>query len=262
MKPSIKQKRLSLKLSEYEHYPQLIVCIFVFALVIRFFYLWEIRESPAFTSLLGDAESYDTWAQEISAGNWLGTQIFYQAPLYPYFLGVIYFIFGHNLFIVRIFQILFGSASCALLAMAGSYFFDKKTGILAGLLLAIYPTAIFFDSQIQKSTLDLLLFSGLLLLFGKVIRHPHFIIWILIGIVMGCLGLNRENALILVLVTCLWIPIFFYREPKKNLMIWIVSFLLGLVIVLCPVAFRNKIVGGEFVLTTSQFGPNLYIGNH
>ena len=36
----------------------------------------------------------------------------------------------------------------------------------------------------------------------------------------------------------------------------------GCALVLVPVAARNYAVGGEFHLTTSQFGPNFYIGNH
>ncbi|MBI4476709.1 MAG: tetratricopeptide repeat protein [Acidobacteria bacterium] len=39
-------------------------------------------------------------------------------------------------------------------------------------------------------------------------------------------------------------------------------FLLGLGVVLAPVAIRNAIVGGGFQLTTAQFGPNFYIGNN
>jgi hypothetical protein len=39
-------------------------------------------------------------------------------------------------------------------------------------------------------------------------------------------------------------------------------FLAGLALVLVPVAARNSIVGGGFYITTSQFGPNLYIGNN
>ena len=38
--------------------------------------------------------------------------------------------------------------------------------------------------------------------------------------------------------------------------------LAGCALVLLPVAARNYMVGGAFHLTTSQFGPNLYIGNH
>jgi tetratricopeptide (TPR) repeat protein len=39
-------------------------------------------------------------------------------------------------------------------------------------------------------------------------------------------------------------------------------FLLGLAIVLLPVAVRNSVVDRGFYLTTSQFGPNFYIGNN
>ncbi len=39
-------------------------------------------------------------------------------------------------------------------------------------------------------------------------------------------------------------------------------FLAGMCVILFPVALRNKLVGGEFVLTTSNFGMNFYIGNN
>ena len=38
--------------------------------------------------------------------------------------------------------------------------------------------------------------------------------------------------------------------------------LLGAAVVLLPVAVRNRVVGGQFYLTTSQFGPNFFIGNN
>src|SRR5262249_22515003 len=38
--------------------------------------------------------------------------------------------------------------------------------------------------------------------------------------------------------------------------------IIGASVVLLPVGLRNAIVGGEFHLTTAQFGPNFYIGNH
>lgn len=40
------------------------------------------------------------------------------------------------------------------------------------------------------------------------------------------------------------------------------AFVLGLALVLLPVAARNYAVGGGFYLTTSQFGPNFFIGNN
>ena len=41
-----------------------------------------------------------------------------------------------------------------------------------------------------------------------------------------------------------------------------VLFGLGLIVALGPVAIRNYAVGGEFHVTTSQMGPNFYIGNN
>lgn len=64
------------------------VAIFLVALSLRLGHLWQIRATPFVTILMGDAQSYDAWAQTIAGGDLIGQQIFYQAPLYPYFLTV------------------------------------------------------------------------------------------------------------------------------------------------------------------------------
>ena len=53
---------------------------------------------------MGDSRGYDEWARRIAAGDWLGRDVFYQAPLYPYLLGVIYAVAGRHLLLVRIVQ--------------------------------------------------------------------------------------------------------------------------------------------------------------
>jgi len=235
--------------------------IFLVAFVIRAVYLWEIKDTPVFSLLMGDSESYDSWAMEIYEGNWLGNHVFYQSPFYPYFLAIVYSIFGRNLFVVRLLQILLGATTCLLTARAGRYFFSKTTGIVSGFLLAVYPTAIFFNCQIQKATFGLFFMALLLFLAGKAMDTPKSIWWILIGMVLGCFGLTRENALILIPIIFLWLVVYFWHAPKKNLLLWCAAFILGMTIVFLPVSLRNKIIGGEFVLTTSQFGSNFYIGN-
>ena len=61
--------------------------IFAVALAVRLIHIWQIKPSPFFDILLGDANGYDQWAQRLAAGDWIGSDVFYQAPLYPYFLG-------------------------------------------------------------------------------------------------------------------------------------------------------------------------------
>lgn len=142
--------------------------IFLIALAVRLIHVWQIRRSPFFDVLMGDANGYDLWAQRLAAGDWIGSDVFYQAPLYPYFLGVVYAVFGRDLLIVRIVQAVIGSASCALLGMAGARFFSPRVGLIAGLGLALWAPAIFFDGLIQKSVLDLFLVCVALYLISTI----------------------------------------------------------------------------------------------
>ena len=37
-----------------------------------------------------DEASYERWALEIAGGDWVGEEVFFQEPLYPYWLGTFY----------------------------------------------------------------------------------------------------------------------------------------------------------------------------
>jgi tetratricopeptide (TPR) repeat protein len=286
--------------------------VFATALLIRLIHVWQLRRSPFFDVLIGDAHGYDEWARRIAGGDWIGREVFYQAPLYPYFLGAIFATFGHSLVAVRIIQAIIGSASCALLVLAGRRFFSPRAGQIAGFALAIYAPAIFFDALVQKSVLDLFFISLALWLLSRLVDRPASRAdWLSLGLTMGALSLTRENALvftIVILAWCLLLPalrttparastadtrshgdgrsrrahapgdratlhaaegrssqsrtVAARRAPAAFRRTGAAAaFLLGLAIILLPVAMRNYMVGGGFYLTTSQFGPNFYIGN-
>lgn len=240
--------------------------IFLFALAIRLVYLYEIIDQPIVSILLGDAESYDAWAQEIVRDGWVGDRTFYQAPFYPYFLALIYTIGSRDFILVRLAQIVIGSASCVLLASAGARFFNKKTGLIAGGLLALYAPAVFFDLLMQKAVLGMFFMCLLLFLLSRTTgqpgnqRQPGK--WVLIGACLACFALVRENALILIPAIGIWMIIVFRNHGWQRTLVKSLFLGLGLCLVFLPVTLRNYVVGGEFVLTTSQLGPNFYIGNN
>src|SRR3954468_18223847 len=78
--------------------------IFFIALALRLLNVWQLRRSPLFDVLMGDAHGYDEWARRIAGGEWIGREVFYQAPLYPYFMGGVYAIAGHDVVAGRICQ--------------------------------------------------------------------------------------------------------------------------------------------------------------
>ncbi|MEX0806622.1 MAG: tetratricopeptide repeat protein [Candidatus Binatia bacterium] len=238
------------------------LAIFILAVAVRLLYLSQIEAIPLFYHLVSDGHSYDEWAQRIATGDWIGREVFYQAPLYPYFLGLLQFFFGRDLWFVRVVQMILGAASCVLLYWTGRTFFSRTAGVAAGLILALYAPAIFFEALIQKTILDLFLISSFLFLLSRAQQKPHWSHWLGAGTVLGLLGLCRENALIWVLVVAVWTWLYFVEYPLQSRLHWTAAFLAGLVLILLPVGLRNLHVGGEFTLTTSQLGPNFFIGNN
>ncbi len=231
------------------------------AFIVRLVHLLQLSHAPFWPMLMGDAEAYDRWALDIAGGNWFGSGVFYQAPLYPYFLGMIYRVFGHSLWAVRLIQALLGSLACGFLAAAATRLFSRTAGLVAGVVMALYAPAIFFDGLIQKSAVDMFLACLLLWLVAGQIVLPRRGAWCWIGIVLGGLMLTRENSALwaAILLGWLWLGCGLSRREK---LICSGLLLAGLSLILLPVGARNGVVGGEFHLTTAQFGPNFYIGNN
>jgi dolichyl-phosphate-mannose-protein mannosyltransferase len=132
-------------------------------------------------------------------------------------LGAIYSVAGHDVPAVRVCQAALGSISCALVAHAAWRLFSKRAGIIAGLILALYPPAIFFDGLLQKTALDVFLTSLAIWIISGLIVSPSASrrSWFALGATMGVLSLTRENALILtgvIVVWCLVGP--FVRRPE------------------------------------------------
>ena len=261
-----------------------LVLIFVLALSIRFVNLACLSHQPFFDYKIGDAARYDAWASEIAGGNWIGDSVFYQAPLYPYFLAVIYATVGDHVFVVKFIQALLASISCCLLAAACWNFFNRQVGVIAGVIMSLYAPSIFLESLIQKSVLDLVFLCAILWIVSWLLRRPSYRLWLFLGACIGGLCLTRENALALIPLFGIWSLSFgIWRQPSRdkqipdsepdrtsgaggvtkfNFVFRAAVFSFGLMLVLGPVALRNYFIGGEFHITTSQFGPNFYIGNN
>jgi tetratricopeptide (TPR) repeat protein len=230
--------------------------VFVVALALRVMHLLLLRRAPFFNLLMGDALSYDQWAQRIAAGDWAGREVFYQAPLYPYLLGILYRAIGPSLTAAHVFHVLCGSAGCAFLTVAGVHLFGQRAGVVAGLLLAACGPALFFDGLLEKTSLDLVLFTALLLVIVRLLDGVTKTRAFAAGVLIGALALTRENALVFAPVLILWLA---WRSRRVMPLLALSA---GVAIALAPAIAHNFAVSGEFLPTTSQAGPNFYIGNH
>lgn len=240
----------------------IVTTVFASALIVRVICLYQIEAIPVFYHLPGDSFAYDQWAQRIVAGDWLGQSVFYQAPLYPYFLAGLQFFLGHDLWAIRVAQLVLSSAACGLLYCAGKQWFSRTVGIGAAAILCFSAPAIFYGSVIDKTVTDLFLTCLLLATLGWVAAGNKCAGFLGTGVVLGLLALSRENILVWAALVPIWIWFHFGPHSVAWRMQRLGLFLAGLALVLVPVGLRNFAVGGQFAMTTSQLGPNFYIGNN
>jgi tetratricopeptide (TPR) repeat protein len=244
--------------------------IFVLALGLRVAHLAQIREIGFLRHPTSDGLIYHQRAREIAAGDWLGSADFVHAPGYAYLLGLIYTVAGDGPWGPRIAQALGGAAACVLLALAARRLFDDRGALLAGVLLAIYPPAIFFDGILQKASLTLLLCTAMLWLAVRAAMQPAWFRWLAAGIALGLLCLTRQNALVLVPLLALWAALSsgdrgtLHTSPRRanRRAIDAVVVLVAALATLAPWAARNRVVTGSWTLTTPNLGQNFAMGNH
>ena len=73
----------------------ILALIVILALVLRILFLLDLQKDPVFYVPYLDAEYHDTLAQNLAKGE-MPPAPFFRAPLYIFFLGGIYAVFGHN----------------------------------------------------------------------------------------------------------------------------------------------------------------------
>jgi 4-amino-4-deoxy-L-arabinose transferase-like glycosyltransferase len=229
------------------------------ALLVRLAHWAAVREEPFFAQLAMDSQEYDRWAQAIAGGDWLGSQVFFQAPLYPYLLAAVYAV-GRSLDAVYLLQIAAAVAGVWALFRAGRALGDERAGLVAAGLAAVYGPFLFYDVQILKESLAVTVTCFLLWALAAARTADGIGRWLAAGVLLGVLALLRENALLLVPFL---LPLAWRRADRVGgLARRGGGLVLGLLLPLAPVALRNGLVGGDFLPTTFQGGVNFWIGNN
>jgi 4-amino-4-deoxy-L-arabinose transferase-like glycosyltransferase len=234
--------------------------LFVVACAIRFAYVFHVGDEPAVRYPVLDAFAYHEWALAILDGHWLGDQVYYQDPLYPFFLAGLYWIFGPESLGVLLAQATLDATSVVLLYATARRLFDAPTALLAGALASTYAVYLYYAALLLKAPLLLFLFTLSLLLLVRAAQRGRLRDWGLWGLVFGLAALTRGNALLFLPALAAWAALDRERLVAKRLATFVAG-TAGVLAVLIPVAVRNYAVGGDLVVLNSQGGQNFYIGN-
>ena len=180
--------------------------LFLLALGMRWIYLEEIERSPFFDVPVGDARTYLDRAVQTTQGS-----IPAHSPLYPYFLGGLYRIWGKSFYVLRLIQFLIGSLSCVLVYAIGRRAFGRGVGMVAGLMAAGYGISIYLEGEFLPTALGSFLNLALVLVLlwaaegVRWWRRIHTIRWLSAGVLLGLSALTVANTLLFAPFVLLWI---------------------------------------------------------
>ncbi len=269
--------------------------LFLGALVLRLVYVRHLQASPLAQTPMLDELYHVEWARTLASGDWLGSRVFFRAPLYPYLLGALLTVFRGSLTAARVVQACYGALLPVVTLLVGRRVCGYRCGLVAGVLAALYPFFIYFDNELLITSLIVLLDALMLLLLLRADDHPSWTRWLAAGVVMGLSAIARPNILAFAPFLFVWMwlaargrhradmgsghntagatsetsgiePGGFTQLTRSTPLLSAVHrfavFVLGVVLVVAPVTLRNGALEKDFVLIASQGGINYFIGNN
>lgn len=237
------------------------VIVFAVAFLPRLLHLLSIQASPLFTHLAPDPLSYYQLASKLAVGQTVGDAILFRAPLYPYLLALYYWVFGQGLFMPLLLQGVLGAFACVMVYIIARSYYANKIAVTAGLATALCGPLIFFGGELLPFTLALtlnLIVIWLLTVYEDS-RKPFQLFTA--GLLLGLSAAAHPAVLLLAPIVVLWI----HQRLSQNRQQWIkqsVLFVIGILILLVPVAAHNAVAGGETVVFETYGGVNFGAANN
>jgi|GEM_PF-432446 len=238
--------------------------IFLFALLVRLLYLFDVTDAPTFNSPIIDSNTYLAMADSFAETKTITSEYFWQPFFYPFFLSLVSLFTGSALVVVRIIQIIVGAATCGMTYILARELLSRKYSIFAAIICSVYGPLIFFDGELLAATWAAFWAVVLVFLFIRAQKEGAFTYFFLLGICGALAILTRPTFLPFFLIGCAWMLL---KLRKDHLHVHSVPFslfilIVGFVLIVLPVCFLNSKITGKFGFLPYSGGINFYIGNN
>ncbi len=187
---------------------------------------------------------------------WLG-------PVYPLLLAAVFKIFGaysHSSAVaILTINCVFAALTGLTIYLIGKELFGRTVGLYSAWAWALIPYFVAWSSWIWETSLATLLLSLAFLITLRLERNPQLRTWIWWGFLWGFIALTNAAALSFLAVSALWL---WWRLRRTRPLSRLAFAGLVFVAVVSPWVVRNYVVFDKFVFPRSDFGEELYMGNH
>ena len=183
----------------------------------------------------------------------------FMPPLYAYYLYLFSFLNLelHNYINVVLFsQALLAAVSVAIFYKINKIFFSQKVSFYSSLIFSFFPIHAYACSQISSISLQTFFLLSFFYFFFQLNKKKDFLTTFTFSLISGLLILLRGEFILILIISILYLFIFFKVNLKNILIIIIIS-----LITISPYLIRNILIFEEITITKS-FGFNLWKGNN
>jgi hypothetical protein len=229
-----------------------------------------------------DGEAYLLQALRVAAGEDIVDGVYFQAPLYPWLLGITFRLAGvpgvtgvsysdelpEEILLAataaaRNLNLLLGLLAALLVHRMTCRLFGDAAGLAAGLLAATYAPFLFYEGLLLKASLSLIFLPWAVLAGARAMRSDSSGAWAWVGLALGLGGLVRGNLHLVGAAAAVGLAVrgLIAHTPAQGLRA-AGALALGIACALLPVLIRNSVVAGKPVLSTAAGGTAFYLCNH
>jgi 4-amino-4-deoxy-L-arabinose transferase-like glycosyltransferase len=239
---------------------QAILLVFLVALVMRIgIALWLPAEI-----IWPDGSRYERVAMNLLEGNGFGdlAENRRSVPTQPLLIAAVYSAFGeHNYVTLRLVSAAIGAFSCVLGFLLARRLFGHVAGVLAGLMLAVYPHLVYVSALFEyPQALAILFMSGYLLVHLKFADSPRLSTLIGASALLGLLVLTLPSLLVYVPVFLLLI-LSRHCSWRRNVAHVVVA-AVALIVTIGSWTWRNYEAYGHVIVVNAAAGDNFWVANN
>jgi tetratricopeptide (TPR) repeat protein len=242
---------------------RILLALVIFAgLAFKVCYLWSYAlANPHFNAPWLDSAQYVEWAKSINKDGWLGKEVFYQAPLYPYLLSILFRTFGDTFISIYVVQLIMGTGIVILIYLAARRVYGERAGLFAAIFCIAYAPYTLYETKILSTITEMFLGMSFIYLLVRAEQDKRRIFWIAGSITLGLAIICRPQYLLVVPLILVILLLRHGKEPRSLLapfaaILLLTSSIVGMVTV------RNFVVGHDLVAISSNGGVTFAQGNN
>jgi hypothetical protein len=233
------------------------------AIVVRAFYFSERAGTESFWLPIVDSEVFDSIARNFAAGRVDSTQDWYFHGVgYPTVLGSLYWLFGSSMGAAKAVQLAFGALTAVLTCVLGRSIFDRRVGLVAALIVALYAPLFFLEGELLDAGWSALAAVGLVLLTLKAGETKNWKWGLAWGLLAGVSVLLRATFLPFVVLALMVMMSRVRRAGPERRYGWLCAAAGPLIVILAGAGFGALRNSGHFSFLPSAAGLNLFLGNN